>query len=307
MGLLAALGLGGLAGGCKKEEPPPPAAEEPAPPPTPCPGGRSDDPPRAEIVEANRLFRNQKYAEARAAADKLIEAKPNSVTALALRGDATLFDDALGYEEAARQARTYYDRASAILAQGCRVPRRTEYYLHMGDAFAALRLAARDGGTFDAAELKRSEEALRLAEKRWPQSAEVHYNLARVHCARQNELDACVQRFEQALEAAESLERPRFLRTHRSLEDWIVRSETQSEFTALRADPRYKQAIDKARARQAEAAKKRSGSDKDARPGERRFPGPRLRPDPRTPASKPSLDPEATPDSKSPPQPQAEP
>src|SRR5690606_1667772 len=114
-------------------------------------------------------------------------------------------DEALGYEEAARQARPFYDRAAALVEQGCRVQRRTEYYLRMGEAFVALRLAPRGDG-YDAGELDRAEKALRAAEERWPKSAEVHYNWARVHCARPGELDACVTRFEQALVAAESLE-----------------------------------------------------------------------------------------------------
>lgn len=282
----ASLGMGA----CRKEEPPPPVEAKPATPPSPCREGRSDDPPRADLVEAQRSFRAQKYAEARAALDEMLQAKPNSATALALRGDATLFDESLGYEAAAKEARGYYERASKILEQGCRVSRRTEYYLHMGDAFSALRLAAREGGGHDPAELTRAEEALGRAEKRWPRSAEVHYNLARVHCARPDQLEACVTRFTQALEAAESLERPRFLRTHRSTEDWVVRSETQSEFGPLRSDPRYGKAIEEARARrqQAEASgknKKSTNGKVEEVDGERRGPtGPRLRPDPRPPS-----------------------
>jgi tetratricopeptide (TPR) repeat protein len=305
LGLLGVCAAALAVGACRKEEPPPPVEAKPVAPPSACRDGRSDDPPRAELVEAQRLFRAQKYADARAALDKMLQAKPKSATALALRGDATLFDDSLGYEAAAKEARGYYERASGILGEGCRVSRRTEYYLHMGDAFAALRLAARDGGTYDATELTRAEEALRRAEQRWPRSAEVHYNLARVHCARPDQLDACAARFEQALEAAESLERPRFLRTHRSTEDWVVRSETQSEFGPLRADPRYKRAIEEARTRrqQAEAGKKKNGAADpedavEAAPGEgeRRGPAPRIRPDPRPPAQ-----PQPVPGSSTPP------
>lgn len=253
----------GLLGACEKNEPPLPTPIEPVVS-SPYPDGRSDDPPRARLIEVHRMFRGKKYAEARAQLDELLREKPNSASALALRGDVTLFDEALGYEEAARQARPFYDRASALLEQGCRVQRRTEYYLRMGEAFVALRLAPQ-GDTFDAGELERAEKALAAAEQRWPNSAEVHYNRARVHCARPNGLDDCVTRFEQALAAAESLERPPFLRTHRSTEDWVVRSETQSEFGALRADPRYKAAIERAR--------KASGPRKAPRP----------RPDPRPP------------------------
>lgn len=264
---LSALLLGLLAG-CEKEEPPPPVPVEPVVS-SPCPRGRSDDPPRARLIEAHRMFRAKKYGEARALLDQLLRDKPNSASALALRGDVTLFDDEGRYEEAARQARPFYARASALLDQGCKVQRRTEYYLRMGEAFAALRLAPGEGGTFDSAELDRAEKALEAAARRWPHSAEVHYNWARVHCARPNGLDACIARFEQALEAAESLKRPPFLRTHRSTEDWVVRSETQSEFAALRADPRYAAAIERAR-------------KKPSRPADSRH-RPRLRPDPRPP------------------------
>ncbi len=234
-------------------------------------------------MKAHRLFRAQQYPEARGLLDRLLELKPQSATALAARGDATLFDENLGYADAARAARDYYDRANALVAQGCGVSRRTEYYLHMGDAFAALRLAPADGGTFDAAELERAEAALRRAEERWPRSAEVLYNQARVQCAR-GHIDPCLERFSAALEAAGSLERPRFLRTHRSTEDWIVRSETQSELGALRGDPRYRAAIEEARARlRTRPDTEPPGSE--ASPQRRRpEQGLRLRPDPRPPA-----------------------
>ena len=54
-------------------------------------------------------------------------------------------------------------------------------------------------------------------------------------------------RANQTLTIARSLKRPKFLRTHRSLEDWINRSRTQSEFTRLRQDRRYAEVIRKAR------------------------------------------------------------
>lgn len=275
--------LAGLVGACGKDPPPPPPAAEVAVSAAPCPNGRSDDPPRAELVKAHRLFRGQQYAEARALLDRLLEQKPHSATALAARGDATLFDDSLGYADAARRAREYYDRATNLVAQGCGVSRRTEYYLHMGDAFAALRLAPTDGGAFDRAELDRADAALRRAEERWPQSAEVLYNQARVQCAR-GDVDPCLERFSSALEAAGSLERPRFLRTHRSTEDWIVRSETQSEFGALREDPRYRAVIEEARARlktRPDAGPAGPGASPRRRGPER---GLRLRPDSRPPA-----------------------
>ncbi len=176
---------------------------------------------------------------------------------LALRGDATLFDESLAYEEAAREALRSYEPAVKLVEGGCEVPRRTEYYLWMGEAYAALRLH----------EPERAFSALTKAERKWPNSAEVHYNLARVRCGRlgkfgknradvahdsnKRELDECVREFELALEFAESPTRPLFFRTHRSAEDWIVRSETQSELGPLRSDPRYARIIAAARARAA--------------------------------------------------------
>jgi tetratricopeptide (TPR) repeat protein len=211
-----------------------------------------------------RLFKEQKYAEARKRLDSLLTSHPRSATALALRGDATLFDESLDYEDAARESLRYYEPASRLVDGGCEVRRRSEYYLRMGEAYAALRL--RDP--------ERAFLALSKAERKWPISAEVHYNLARVRCgrvdkldaaessrsataradaepgdARKRELDACVEAFERALTLAESPERPLFFRTHRSAEDWIVRSEKQSEFSPLRRDERYGSIIRRARER----------------------------------------------------------
>ncbi len=215
-----------------------------------------------------RLFRDQKYTEARKRLDALLVNHPKSASVLALRGDATLFDESLDYEEAARESLRFYEPATKLVDGGCEVRRRTEYYLRMGEAYAALRLL----------DPERAFLALTKAERKWPTSAEVHYNLARVRCgrvekldenhaprtavesasasqsssdvsARERELEACVQAFDRALLLAESPDRPLFFRTHRSAEDWIVRSEKQSELGPLRRDPRYADIIRRARER----------------------------------------------------------
>jgi hypothetical protein len=220
-----------------------------------------------------RLFRDQKYSEARKRLDALLVSHPKSASLLALRGDATLFDESLDYEEAARESLRFYDPATKLVDGGCEVRRRTEYYLRMGEAYAALRLL----------DPERAFLALTKAERKWPTSAEVHYNLARVRCgrvekldakraspgpssapsegasatqpavdvsaARGRELDACVQAFDRALVFADSPDRPLFFRTHRSAEDWIVRSEKQSELGPLRRDARYANIIRRARER----------------------------------------------------------
>jgi hypothetical protein len=260
VGPLAALGCGS-----KSPTPAPkPSASATQAPASLCADGHSEDPPHAALLEPTQLFRDQKYAPARAALDALVPKYPKSATVLALRGDATLFDESIAYEKAAEQALTYYGAATKLVDAGCAVDRRTEYYLLMGDAYASLRLR----------DMERAFTALSRAEKRWPTSAEIHYNLARVRCERANqfakrkddapakspgsaaqaksreaEVEACVQGFERALELAESPERPLFFRTHRSAEDWIVRSETQSELGSLRSDPRYRSIIERARAR----------------------------------------------------------
>lgn len=261
----ALLGVGPLAVlGCGSKEPTPapkPAASATPVSPAVCPDGHSEDPPHALLVEPKQLFREQKYAEARAKLDALALTYPKSATVPALRGDATLFDESIDYRGAARQALVFYDAAEKLVDGGCSVRRRTEYYLLMGDAYASLRLDDEE----------RALRALSRAEKRWPTSAEVHYNLARVHCARAErkanagrddapanvassalraaDVEACVSAFERSLELAESPDRPLFFRTHRSAEDWIVRSETQSELGSLRSDPRYRAIIAAARGR----------------------------------------------------------
>jgi hypothetical protein len=216
-----------------------------------------------------RLLRDQKYTDARKRLDVLLVNHPKSASVLALRGDATLFDESLDYEEAARESLRFYEPATKLVDGGCEVRRRTEYYLRMGEAYAALRLL----------DPERAFLALTKAEHKWPTSAEVHYNLARVRCgrvekldekqaprvtaesasasqsssdvhtARARELEACVQAFDRALLLAESPDRPLFFRTHRSAEDWIVRSEKQSELGPLRRDPRYADIIRRARER----------------------------------------------------------
>ncbi len=63
-----------------------------------------------------------------------------------------------------------------------------------------------------------------------------------------DDVEQCVQNFEKSLEVAKSLRRPKFLRSHNSLDDWIRRSRTQSEFGPLRKDKRYAAIIKKMKA-----------------------------------------------------------
>jgi hypothetical protein len=72
-----------------------------------------------------------------------------------------------------------------------------------------------------------------MAVAQWPESAEVHYHSARVACLRKDH-DACLKHLEHTFDLAQRRVRPLFLRVHRSLDDWFVRADTQSEFVELR-------------------------------------------------------------------------
>jgi tetratricopeptide (TPR) repeat protein len=94
---------------------------------------------------------------------------------------------------------------------------------------------------------KSADDAIKhldIAKKNWDNSAEVFYHLARAYCLKKD-VDACSENFEKSLEIAKSLRRPKFLRSHHSMDDWIRRSRTQSEFGPLRRDRRYREIIKK--------------------------------------------------------------
>ncbi len=210
---------------CERDEPPPP---RPPPEKPLCPDGRSVDPPRSELRAAANRFREQAYDEAQAAFDVLAKRYPGSSSVRVWRGDAVLYDSKLDGVTAAKAALPYFQEALALQDRGCRLRSYEHYYLRMGMAYAYLRLDQPDPAL----------EQLRLVERRWPDSAEAHYHQARAHCLKR-EVAACAEHFRRALEVAKSLKRPRFLRTHHSVDDWLVRSKTQSEFPPLRDDERY--------------------------------------------------------------------
>ena len=178
--------------------------------------------------------------------------------------DAVLFDRAREPEEAARAAAPLYQQAEELHAAGCTLPRRPRYYQLMGQAYLALRLAKTAGG-YDALRLQDACKALDIADEEFPASAEIPYTRARAECAlaqttpeqlrslpgpgswtSDKALTQCALHFEEALQVSLRQDRPRFLRTHRSLEDWIVRSRSQSEFEPLRELSRYREMIEKA-------------------------------------------------------------
>jgi hypothetical protein len=99
------------------------------------------------------------------------------------------------------------------------------YYMRMGSAYAHLRKH----------DPERAHAELEVAERNWPDSAEVHYHLARMHCQRPD-YDACLAELEKTYALARERKRPLFLRVHRSVDDWLVRAHSQSEFEALRRE-----------------------------------------------------------------------
>ncbi|HMR79764.1 MAG TPA: tetratricopeptide repeat protein [Polyangiaceae bacterium] len=225
---------------CKKssdELPPPPPPATAAPVSTgPCPTGKSTDPGQGEFRPAVTAFKDKDYATAQTLLDNLMTKYPNSATVRVWRGDAALFDRKVKYASAADNAIPFYEESEKLHDKGCALPESEHYYLRMGYAFAYLRKKESEGAI----------KHLEIAKKNWDNSAEVFYNLARAQCLGKD-VDGCAENFEKALEIAKSLRRPKFLRSHNSLDDWIRRSRTQSEFPSLRRDKRYSAAIKKAR------------------------------------------------------------
>lgn len=224
-----------------------------------CPTGYSIDPPRSVLEPGIRAFRDHDYVEAQRVFRSLSSDYPLSATSRVWLGDAILFDRDRSADDAARAAAPSYEQAAALHAQGCKLPRRPRYYLLMGEAYLALRLAKADG-VFRKPWLDRAMEPLDAAVVEFPTSAEVPYTRARAECAlaqvglsadgpadpsryERQHVEACLEQFRQALAISLKQERPRFLRTHRSAQDWIVRSRTQSEFAPLRATSRYEQIV----------------------------------------------------------------
>jgi predicted Zn-dependent protease len=206
-------------------EPAPPAAASSAKPL--CANGPLDA-PRAESQPAERLLRDQQYAEARKAFDVLLARYPESANLLVWRGDADLNDEEKDYLGAAERALGFYRRARELDAKGCLLSEIGAYYASLHSAFAYLR---RDDPAQALQELGKLLQA-------HPDSAEVHYHLARAECL-QKHLGECHAHFKKTLELAHARARPKFQRTHYAVADWIRRSETQSELGPLRADPRY--------------------------------------------------------------------
>lgn len=245
--LVALLSL--LVAGACRETPRPEKKEKPKLAAT-CVGGSSEDPPRSGVQPGIFAFDQKKYQDAQKIFSELRNGYPRSGTVLVWLGDALFYDKDLGEDEAARQALPIYEAAGSLHEAGCVLPRRARYYELIGIAYARLRLA-RAPGPGRAAELEAADEALSALEAEFSTSAEVAYTQARVACMRIADSGArgevlarrCFERFRRTVQLSEGYERPRFLRTFRSTQDWIVRSETQSEFGPLRALPAYRELV----------------------------------------------------------------
>jgi hypothetical protein len=192
-----------------------------AAPPT-C-DGRSLDPTKSEFKSAIRQLRQQQYATARVKLKALAVRYPLSATVKVWQGDAVLYDSASDYEAAADAALVHYGQAQQLHEQGCTLREGMHYYLAMGTAYAHLRKQQH----------KRALSELQLAKQRWPDSAEVHYHLARAECLAEH-FEVCLDHLERTYVLARQRTRPLFIRVHRSLDDWFVRADGQSEFEALR-------------------------------------------------------------------------
>ncbi len=214
-----------LLAGCDRDPEPGPAPKASAP--ARCVGGPID-PPRAESQPAERLLRDQQYAEARKAFDALIAKYPESSNLLVWRGDADLNDEDKDYTGSADRALGFYGRARELDQSGCTLSEIGRYYASLHSAFAHLR---RDDAAHALGELRSLADA-------YPDSAEIQYNLARTQCM-QKKVSECYTHFEKTLELARARTRPKFQRTHYAVADWIRRSETQSELGPLRSDARY--------------------------------------------------------------------
>jgi len=238
-----------------------------------CPAGYSVDPPRGALEPGIRAFRDRRYGEAQREFSALAAQFPESATARLWLADSVLFDRELDSRVAAERSLPIYEAVGTLHAAGCKLPRRPRYYHLMDAAYAHLRLASlapegdppsapspEVGGAaalaYEPGHVHRALEFLALATAEFPTSAEVPYTEARARCALSQSthaeseiaaaLTACQHKFADALRLAGQLQRPRFLRTHRSMQDWIVRSRTQSEFGPLRATPEYTRIVQEA-------------------------------------------------------------
>jgi tetratricopeptide (TPR) repeat protein len=213
---------------CKKKEssdPAPASSVAPKPKSTgPCPDGVSIDPRPGEFNPAVTAFKDKDYETAEKLLDTMMTKYPQSATVRVWRAEAALDNQKSkkSYTERADAALGFYEQSLKLHDQGCALPEMEQYYLRMGFAWAYLRKKDADSAM----------KHLEVARKSFANSAEVHYNIARAECLRKD-LDRCETALEECFKTAKALKRPKFLRRHYSLDDWIQRSATQSELKTL--------------------------------------------------------------------------
>lgn len=201
----------------------------------PCPSGRSEDPGAGEFRPAATAFLEQKdYKAAQALLETLSKKYPNSAKVLVWRGDAVFYEKET--DANADAGLVQYEAALKLHDSGCKLEPVEEYYLRLGMALAYLR--KKDG--------TKAKTQMDASIEKWSNSAQSYYVRARAEC-RADDLDSCATDFDKTLDTAKKLQRPTFLRTHYSLDDWIRKSTTQSEFAKLRVDKRYSAAVKKAK------------------------------------------------------------
>ena len=189
-----------------------------------CADGSSEDPPKSEFREAVGALRDKKYVAAQQRLRNLCEKYPKSATARVWLGDAILYDSAKDHRVAADEALKEYQLAQSLNERGCALREAMHYYLMMGVAYAHLRKKQPEA----------AQQYLEAAAEKWPTSAEVFYRQAQAMILRK-QYDRALIQLAKTFELAEQRQRPMFLRVHRSLDDWLERTERQSEFKELLA------------------------------------------------------------------------
>ncbi len=200
----------------------------------PCPSGPEQEPGPGELRPSLDAFRAKDYRSAQRLLGELAQKYPKSPAVALWQGEATLYEAST--VAAAEAAEPHYLRARQLEQRGCSLEEADAYYLRLGLGNVSMRRAMPAAARPLFAEMV----------ERWPQSAQSHYVSARALCAL-GELPACTEALETTFKVAKSHQRPRFLRTHYALEDWLRMSSTQSEFAELRLRPEYRRLVAEAK------------------------------------------------------------
>ena len=166
--------------GCQPDQAPP-KKEAVAKAPSLC-SGHSVDPPRSALQPGISALAEREYEQAQRVFEGASRSHPGCASCRVWMADSILFDRGKDELAAAKESSPWYNEAQELHDAGCRLPRRQRYYLLMGQAYGALRLARTEAG-YDASELRKAETPLTVASQEFPSSAEIPYTLARAYCA----------------------------------------------------------------------------------------------------------------------------